>query len=225
MAFREDRLSVPRELRFPIAPQAYRISGALVVLAFGTLVLGGLWLAGLFLVLAAANLAFFRNPRRAIPPGENRVLAPADGRVVEVAKLEDPGGFVGPAWRIAIFLSVFNVHIQRVPFSGRVMAISRKGGRFLAAFQSGASERNVQTRVDIEGPSQIRVGVVQIVGLIARRIICYPAVGGTLMRGEPYGLIAYGSRLEIYLPAQSEVCVQQGDRVRGGQTVIAEVRS
>jgi phosphatidylserine decarboxylase len=218
-------MSVPRELRTPVAPQAYRISGGLVVVAFLALLVPWFWVAGLSLVLAAANLAFFRNPRRRIPAGEHCVVAPGDGRVVEVTKLDDPDGFVGPAWRIAIFLSIFDVHIQRVPLSGRVKSIRKKGSRFLAAFQRDASERNVQTRMDIEGLHGTRISVVQIVGLIARRIICYAGEGGTLVRGEPYGLICYGSRLEIYLPLECEIAVSQGERVKGGQTVIAEVRS
>ena len=106
-----------------------------------------------------------------------------------------------------------------------VAAMRERPGRFLAAFRSGASERNVQVRLDIEGPDGVRVGVVQITGLIARRIVCYPSVGGTLERGEPYGLICYGSRMEVYVPIESEICVRLGDRVRGGETVIAEVRA
>jgi phosphatidylserine decarboxylase len=218
-------LAVPRELQSAIAPAAYPLSVGLALAALLALFLGRPWLAGLAFGLALANLAFFRNPRRVIPPGEHRVVSAGDGRVVEVAALEDPDDFVGPARRIAIFLSVFNVHINRVPFSGKVRAVRRRGGRFLAAFRSGASERNVQVRLDIEGPDGVRVGVVQIAGLIARRIVCYPSVGGTLERGEPYGLICYGSRMEVYVPIESEICVGLGDRVRGGETVIAEVRA
>ena len=217
-------MSIPRELRRPIAPQAYRISGGLVVVAFLALVPGWAGAAALALTLAAANLVFFRNPMRAIPPGENRVVAPADGRVLEVTKVEDPGGFVGPAWRIAIFLSIFNVHINRVPLSGRVRAIRRSGGRFRAAFRRNAAATNVQLRMDLEGLAGTRVGVVQITGLVARRIVCYASEGGTLVRGDPYGLICYGSRVEVYLPASSAIRVREGDRVRGGASVLAEVR-
>lgn len=218
-------MSVPRELQFLVAPQAYPVSLGLGVATLVALALGWTWLAAGAFGLALANLAFFRNPRRTIPAGDHRVLAPADGRVVDVVRLEQPDDFVGPAWRIAIFLSIFNVHINRVPLAGKVRAVRRRGGRFLAAFRSDASERNVQLRLDLEGPNDVRVGVSQITGLIARRIICLASEGGTLERGQPYGLICYGSRVEIYLPIDCEISVRPGQRVRGGSTIIAEVRA
>ena len=218
-------MAVPRPLQARIAPQAYWLSGALA----GAALLAGLfvatWLALACLALAAANLAFFRNPRRSIPPGERLVVAPADGRVVEVAEVEDPGGFVGPAWRIAIFLSIFNVHVNRVPLAGKVRALRRSGSQFLAAFNPKASERNVQARIDLEAADGTRAAVVQITGLIARRILCYAREGDRLERGEPFGLICYGSRVELYLPRSAEIRVARGDRVRGGTTVLAEARS
>lgn len=216
-------MAVPRELQSAIAPQAYPASVVLAAVGLLALGLGWSWLALGALGLALANLAFFRNPSRVIPQGDRRVVSPADGRVVEVTKLDDPDEFVGPAWRIAIFLSVFNVHINRAPLSGRVRAVRRRGGRFLAAFRSDASERNVQLRLDLEGPGGTRIGVSQITGLIARRIVCHASEGGTLERGEPYGLICYGSRAEVYLPMRSEIAVRPGDRVRGGATILAEV--
>ncbi len=160
---------------------------------------------------------------RSAPEGEHRVLAPGDGKVVEVVRLESPDSFVGQAWRVAIFLSVFDVHVNRVPFAGKVRAVTRKGSRFLAAFNGDASELNVQSRIDIEGPNGVRVGVVQITGLIARRIICYAAQGDTLDRGDPYGLICYGSRMELIVPDTAKIQVNLGDRVRSGESVIAEL--
>ena len=136
---------IPRELQGPIALQAYRISAVMVGIAFLLLLPGWSGLSGLVLLAAVANLAFFRNPGRIMPAGEHRIVSPADGKVVEVCKLDDPDGFVGPALRVAIFLSVLDVHINRVPFSGRVRAIRTTGSRFLAAFNPDASERNVQT--------------------------------------------------------------------------------
>ncbi len=218
-------MAVPRELQAVIAPQAYPASAGLAVAALVALGLGWEWLALGAFALALANLAFFRNPRRAIPPGEHRIVSPADGRVVEVVRLEQPDAFVGPAWRVAIFLSIFNVHINRVPLSGKVRAVRRRGGRFLAAFRGDASERNVQLRLDLEGPGGVRIGVAQITGLVARRIVCHASEGGALERGEPYGLICYGSRVEVYIPIESEISVHPGERVRGGKTIIAEVRT
>jgi phosphatidylserine decarboxylase len=215
---------VPRALEGRIAGPGPRLSLILAVAAIVLLPLSGS-LAAVLLLLSAANLAFFRNPNRRIPEGQSCAVAPADGRVVEVTKIDDPGQFVGPAWRIAIFLSVFNVHVQRAPLSGKVRAVRQSGTRFLAAFNSDASHRNVQTRLDLETDSGARFSVVQITGLIARRIFCYPRAGDDLVRGEPYGLICYGSRVELYLPESATIRVSPGDRVRGGATVVAEVES
>jgi len=218
-------MSVPSEIRARIAKQGWSFfwplsAAAVVAWALGANALGiGLLLLGL------ANLAFFRNPVRTIPGGEENVVSPADGRVVEVRQVEDPEGFLGSAWRIAIFLSIFDVHINRVPFSGRVRAVRKGGARFLAAMRAAASRHNVQTRLDIEGPGGLRVAVVQLTGLIARRIVCYAGEGGTLVRGEPYGLICYGSRVEIYLPIEARGRGRAGGRGKGGESIIAEVSS
>jgi phosphatidylserine decarboxylase len=218
-------MAVPSELERRIAPQALPVSGGLALLALGAVAFGFPWVAAALALLAAANAAFFRNPRRVIPPGESLVVSPADGRVVEVAEVEDPGGFVGRSWRIAIFLSILDVHVNRIPISGKVLAVRRRGARFLAAFNDEASRANVQSRMDIEGAGGFRASVVQITGLIARRIVCYPKEGETVVRGEPYGLICYGSRVEVYLPAPSRIEVRVGDRVSGGSSVLAEVRT
>ena len=219
-------MDVPRALRGPIARQGWLASAALLAGAGLALAFGLRWPALALALLAGANLAFFRNPRRTAPPGEHLVLSPADGRVVEVAEVEDPDGFVSaPVTRIAIFLSVFNVHVNYAPLSAKVRAVRRTGARFLAAFHRDASAHNVQARLDLETPSGARLAVVQITGLIARRIVSYPVEGDSLERGMPYGLICYGSRMEVYLPAGARVSVGKGDRVRGGKTVLAELAS
>ncbi len=215
---------VPQALVGRIARPGLWISAALAALALLAAFFSG-GLAGTLLVLSGANLAFFRNPERAIPDGDHRVVCPADGRVVEVVRIDDPGDFVGPALRIAIFLSVFNAHVQRVPLAAKVRAVRQSGAQFLAAFNADASQRNVQTRLDLETSGGTRLGLVQITGLIARRILCYATVGDSLVRGEPYGLICYGSRVELYLPQNATVHVCPGDRVRAGKTVVAEVPS
>lgn len=216
-------MAVPRPLQSAITPQAYGFGAVLGAATLLSWALGFGGLAVLLFGLTAFNFAFFRNPQRTAPEGEHRVLAPGDGKVVEVVRLESPDPFVGQAWRVAIFLSVFDVHVNRVPFAGKVRAVTRKGSRFLAAFNGDASELNVQSRIDIEGPNGVRVGVVQITGLIARRIICYAAQGDTLDRGDPYGLICYGSRMELIVPDTAKIQVNLGDRVRSGESVIAEL--
>jgi phosphatidylserine decarboxylase len=213
-----------RVLGRPIAPQAWPLSAGLGVFALGLGLLGLPWIAGLLALLALLNLAFFRNPRRHPPSGERLAVAPADGRVVEAEALEALDDFVGRSVRIAIFLSILDVHVNRVPLAGKVRGLRRSGSRFLAAFRAEASDLNVRARLDIETPTGSRYAVSQITGLVARRIVCHAAAGSVLERGQPYGLICYGSRVEVVLPASSEVRVKPGDRVRAGETVIAEVR-
>ncbi len=218
-------MHIPEPLQSPIAKPAYPISLTLAALALGCFLLSWLAAAWVLVALSIGNLAFFRNPTRTPPPGETLLVAPGDGRVVEVIKTDGDDEFVGPAWKVAIFLSVFNVHINRSPITATVKAIRQKGSQYLAAFNGDASELNVQTRMDLETDSGLRISVVQITGLIARRILCYAETGQRLERGESYGLIRYGSRMEIYLPVQADIRVAKGDRVRGGSTVIAEVKA
>ncbi len=225
-------METPAALRARIARPAWPISAIAALAALGLWIAGVGLGAGLLTALAAvagalafANLAFFRNPRRTSPPGDALVVSPGDGRVVEVADVDDPDGYVGRARRVAIFLSVLDVHVNRVPLAGKVRALRRSGSEFLAAFRADASTRNVQLRMDLETPSGARLAVVQITGLIARRIVCYAREGDDLARGIAYGLICYGSRVELYLPASADVRVRVGDRVKGGSSVIGEVRA
>lgn len=219
-----------RPLERRIAPQAWPLAlcGAWIAGVAGVVSLlfaspGWGIVAGVAAVLTPLHVSFFRNPRRVPPPGESHVVAPADGRVVEVAEVEDPDGFVGRARRIAIFLSIFDVHVNRVPLSAKVRGLRSGGSAYRAAFRSAASSLNVRTRLDLETSAGVRAAVVQITGLIARRIVCHAREGDTLERGAPYGLICYGSRVELYLPAGCEVRVQRGERVRAGETIVAEI--
>jgi len=204
-----------------VAPQAWPVGIGLLFAAAAAGFFGLVTLAGLLVLLAAGHFAFFRNPKRVPPPGEGLVVSPADGKVVEIVELDDP--FVGPAVRVAIFLSVFNVHVNRAPIAGKVRAVRRSGSKFLAAFDKQASDLNVQARLDLETPTGVRAAVVQITGLIARRIVCYPSEGDVLLRGEPFGLIHYGSRAELYLPAGTRIVTQVGQKVSAGTSVLAEL--
>ena len=216
-------MAVPSPLRAPIAPQAWPITVVLLAAGLALALWGSVLGAGLCTLLAGLNTAFFRNPRRVVPEGETRVVSPADGRVVEVERVPDPDGYLADAWRIAIFLSIFDVHVCYVPLSGKVRGIRRRGTRFRAAFRGDAGATNVQSRIDLEGPDGAHLGLVQITGLIARRIVSYPDEGDLLVRGEPYGLICYGSRVELYLPGSAKPLVQAGDRVAGAASVVAEM--
>jgi len=202
-----------------VVPDAWRLAAvpaALCLLAAG---LGAPLLATLLLGLALFTLAFFRNPGRAIPGDESSVVAPADGRVIEVGIIEEPNG--RKALRIGIFLSVFDVHVNRMPLAGRVEAVERAGSRYRAAFDRRAEGDNVRCALRLRTAEGVPFRVVQITGLIARRIVCHPQVGQWVERGARYGLIRFGSRTDVVLPADAKARVRPGERVRGGSTILA----
>ena len=205
----------------PLAPDAYAFAVPLGLFGVAALAVGWSVLGLLALGLGLFVTAFFRNPAREIPSAERDVVSPADGRVIALDEVELPGGEKG--LRIGIFLSVFDVHVNRAPVAGRVVAIERSGNAFLAAFNPEAETRNVRLDLTLELASGVRVRVAQITGLIARRIVCHAQVGEWLPRGVRYGLIRFGSRTDVVLPAGSVAKVAKGDRVRGGSSVLAEL--
>lgn len=180
--------------------------------AFGWLAvaLGGL-------LVAVLVLAFFRDPGRRVEAEPGTVLAPADGRVVRIVPPVDGAGS-----SISIFLSIFNVHINRVPIGGRVVAVEREAGRFGAAFRDEASDTNARVRVRIE-TRWGDVECVQITGLVARRIVCRLRPGDEVESGERYGLIHFGSRVDVLLPEEANVLVEVGVSTRAGVTRLARL--
>ena len=204
-----------------LAPEALWF-GAPLVLAGGIAWGAGAPLVGaLFSGLALFVVSFFRNPSREIPAGDGVVVSPADGRVIDVAEIEVAPG--EKALRIAIFLSVFNVHVNRAPLAGRVVSIERTGAKFLAAFNPDAESLNVRLDLTLETAGGTRLRVAQITGLIARRIVCHAQIGEQLAKGTRYGMIRFGSRTDVVLPLGSRPRVAKGERVRGGSSVIAEL--
>lgn len=172
------------------------------------------------LLLAAFFLWFFRDPRRAIPQEPGLVVSPADGKVTEVARVSAPGGGL---IRISIFLSVFNVHVNRAPVAGVLREVRYKKGEYLNAMNPASAERNEQNLARLECPDGTHVSFIQIAGLLARRIVFNKRVGDVLQRGERVGLIKFGSRTDVLLPDYAEPLVKPGDRVRGGSSVIARL--
>lgn len=164
---------------------------------------------------------FFRNPPREIPGDERTAVAPADGRVLEVGEIERPDG--SKCLRIGIFLSIFDVHVNRMPLAGRVVSVERGGERYLAAFDRRAETQNVRCTLAMETAAGERFEVVQITGLVARRIVCHPVAGEWVARGERYGLIRFGSRTDLLLPLGSEPLVRRGERVHGGSSPLARL--
>jgi len=203
----------------PIVRDGLVLAGSLAAAAAAGGLLAGPWLGGSLFALALFTLAFFRNPARAIPGDERTVVAPADGRVLEAGEITRPDG--SRAKRVGIFLSIFDVHVNRCPVAGRVVSIERGGTRYLAAFDRRAETENVRLELALETGRGEKVGVVQITGLVARRIVCHPRVGELVDRGARYGLIRFGSRTDVILPPEAELRVRRGEKVRGGASVVA----
>jgi len=188
---------------------------ALIALAIGWGLLGSL-----LAVLSLAVAAFFRDPERVVPAGDNLIVAPADGKVVSIAPAAAGGMFDGAATRISIFLSPLDVHINRVPVAGKIDRVQYQPGHFLAAYKAEASERNEQNALKILCSGARVIGVVQIAGVLARRIVCRVKRGDDLKRGDRFGLIMFGSRTDTYLPNGCAVEIVEGQRVKGGETII-----
>jgi phosphatidylserine decarboxylase len=186
------------------------------VLAWAT----GTWVWSVVPVLLAAFfLWFFRDPQREIPKGEGLLVSPADGLVTETVRIETPNG---PRQRISIFLNVFDVHVNRSPIAGEITAVRYQKGKFLNAMNQECAERNEQNIVTVHGEG-MEIVFKQIAGLIARRIVFNHRVGDRIERGQRVGLIKFGSRTDIILPAEAEIRVKAGQRVKGGSSIIAEM--
>ncbi|AHK70220.1 phosphatidylserine decarboxylase [Gluconobacter oxydans] len=178
------------------------------------------------IAFTAFCLYFFRDPKRVPPPRADLVLASADGRVTSVALVTPPAALeMGhtPVWRVSTFLSVLNVHINRMPAAGEVTKIAYHAGKFLNASLDKASEHNERNELRLTLPDGRNIGVVQIAGLIARRILCFVEEGDRVEAGERFGLIRFGSRTDVYLPPGVEPLVVEGQTMVGGETVLAKL--
>ena len=180
-----------------------------------------IWLVVLPVLLMVFFLWFFRDPRRHIPADPGLIVSPADGLVTEAEWIETA---MGSRLRLSIFLNVFDVHVNRAPVGGTVKTVEFRKGQFMNAMKAESVLNNEQTLVVIDTGSY-EVGFKQIAGLLARRIVCKVKEGDRVTRGQRVGLIKFGSRVDVLLPAESELRVQTGMRVRGGSTVLASVRA
>ncbi len=175
------------------------------------------WLGGVLIFLGLFVTFFFRDPQRTPPPDPDTIVSPADGRVMEV--VEEPlNGKAGR--RISVFLSIFDVHVNRSPVAGRITAIEYRTGKFHAAMRGRASAENEQNTFYVQS-DRGEVVFKQIAGWIARRIVCWKAVGDSVMRGERVGMIRFGSRTDIWLPEGVEILVRSGQHVAGGTSILA----
>lgn len=182
------------------------------------------WSAILPAALLLFVLWFFRDPPRVISPDPDDIVAPADGKVVAVERLPEPQFMQGEAQRVSIFLSVFNVHVQRAPVSGRIARVVYQPGKFLDARDPQSGAANEARFIGLESADGYRCVVRQIAGLIARRIVGWGDEGMQVMKGDRVGMIRFGSRVELYLPLEAKVLVQVGQHVKGGETIVARKR-
>lgn len=179
------------------------------------------WLLIPGLILLAFLLWFFRNPTRPVDETENILISPADGKVMSITEVDDD--FVGAkAQKITIFLSVFNVHVNRTPGSGTVEYYNYRPGKFLPAYKPHASDENERATIGVKMSDGFRYKVRQITGILARRIVCDVKVGDEIKKGQRFGMIKFGSCTELLLPAGTEITVRPGDKVRGNKTSIAK---
>ena len=214
-------------MRFAREGYPFMFGAALfAALAWVAVAVSGSWTivpASLLTLLAAFVFYFFRDPEREIPSGEGMIISPGDGKIIDICEVDEPSFVEGPCRRITIFLSIFNVHVQRAPVSGEVAHREYRPGEFAVAWHPKASEKNEQASLGLIARGQ-RVLVRQIAGLIARRIVTYPEEGEHVERGERIGLIRFGSRVDLFIPLAWSLHCAVGDKVAGGSTVLARIR-
>ena len=194
--------------------------GVATLIAFFT---GFTWATVLLLLSTLFAAWFFRNPERTVPDNPIQIISPADGKVIRIEEVTSEEQSGRSFLKVSIFMNVFNVHVNRIPCSGEVFAIRYKPGKFLSANLDKASVLNERNTVMIRTGDGREIMTIQIAGLIARRIVCWLKEGTKVKKGERFGLIRFGSRVEVFLPLGSTLLVKRGDRVRAGETPIGEL--
>ena len=206
----------------PFAPEGFFLIGiglAGAAFGFGFKLYG---FAGIFLFFTLFSLYFFRDPRRCLKIGPGIIVSPADGKIIEVDRVREETFLKAEVNRVVIFMSPLNVHINRAPVRGQVFGREKSGRSYLIASRPEAARRNVQVSLALRMENGRAVLMKQIVGAVARRIVCHPQVGDNLRQGQRIGLIRFGSRVEVFLPDPARILVKPGERVRGGETILGE---
>lgn len=207
-----------------IAKQGFPFIIPLLILTVIFLFLGSTWGSALFFLCASFVTWFFRNPKRISPADTRIIVSPADGEVIKIEEVGENEMLHGPSRKISIFMNVFNVHVNRIPYSGTVEAIRYRKGKFFSANLDKASLSNEKNSVLIKTENGKHILTEQIAGLIARRIECWIQVGMNVKKGDRFGLIRFGSRLEVYLPMDALISVEIGTKVRAGETPIGWIQ-
>lgn len=219
------RVEPASRVAFPIARAGVPFIGvaAFVTAVFALLSMAFPAVLGIVVTLFIGY--FFRDPDRVIPESDSGVVSPADGKVIKVETVQDSRFYQGASKKISIFMSIFNVHVNRIPFSGTVTQVSYYPGKFFSANLDKASSDNEHNAVFLETEGGHAICFVQIAGLVARRIICHVQANDGVKRGQRFGLICFGSRLDVYLPPDFNATVKVGDRVSAGTSVLGELSS
>jgi len=208
------------EKQWPIVKEGLSFLIPSSILTFLFLLLGWRWIAFLGLLMTLFIAYFFRNPKRKIPSLKNIVLSPADGKIVYLGECEEARFLKQKVLKISIFMSPLDVHLNRAPVSGRVIETKYHPGKFLMASREKASLLNEQNAFVLEGEENFKLLLVQIAGWLARRIVCYAREGDYLKQGEIFGMIRFGSRVDLFLPTDVRPIVHLGQHVKGGESII-----
>ncbi len=209
-----------KEPLIPVAREGYPFIGFAAFATLVTAVLGYCLLALAALLLTAFVLYFFRDPDRISPDEDDVLVSPADGKIILIEKIFDDNFVKEHVYKVSIFMNVFNVHVNRMPFAGTVSRIHYSPGHFFAANTERGALENEFCAVSLKTSSGRRMAVVQVAGLIARRIVCWAEKGDSLRKGQRFGLIRFGSRVDLYLPLQVQLEVAVGQKVKAGETVL-----
>lgn len=210
-------------MRIPIAKEGLLYGVALLMFGLFFLYLK-FWIAGIAIIVIAVSIfLFFRYPDRTIENDTGLVYAPADGRIIDIRDEFDGNYFNGAAHKVSIFMSIFNVHINYAPVSGVVEFVRYTPGRFSMANNVDLSNNNESNYVGIKTDG-IRVGIRQVAGWIARRIVCDSKIGDRILAGKRFGMIKFGSRVDVFMPKDYNLCVKNGECVRAGRTILGRAR-
>jgi len=209
-----------QEPRVPIAKEGYPFIAFAALLTLVLAILGYVPASFAALLVTAFVMNFFRDPERIADEDPTSLIAPADGKVIIIDQVFDDRFLKAEALKVSIFMNIFNVHVNRIPFPGRVDEVIYKAGAFHSADTQRSSLENESCGVVMTAEGGRRLAVVQIAGLIARRIVCWAGPGDVLARGERFGLIRFGSRVDLYLPLDTKLIIAKGQKVRAGETVL-----
>lgn len=209
-----------KQIRVPVAVEGYPFIAISAMASLVTAVLGYDLIALSCLALTGFILYFFRDPCRICPEGDDVFVSPADGKIILIDKVFDDRFVNEHVYKISIFMNIFNVHVNRIPFPAVVEKVLYSPGRFYSANTERGAIENEYCAVVLKTNMDKRVAVVQVAGLIARRIVCWVTKGDTVTRGQRFGLIRFGSRVDLYLPVETQLEVTLGQRVKAGETVL-----